>query len=170
MVTREQALAALTATGQPYEINNIEANGRHIRAFKNAPRNLRQLFAETRSDKEFLVYEDERYTFEETWQRAATLAHALVNEFGVKKGDRVAVSMRNYPEWIMSYMAVSSIGAMFVAMNALWTADEMAYGLTMSTPTLLIAPRLPTHRRALRSSACARPRRCRLARRRGATS
>lgn len=139
MVTREQALAALTASGQPYEINNIEANGRHIRAFKNAPRNLRKLFAETRSDKEFLVYEDERYTFEDVWQRAATLANALVNDFGVKKGDRVAVSMRNYPEWIMSYMAVSSIGAMFVAMNALWTADEMAYGLTMSTPKLLIA-------------------------------
>jgi long-chain acyl-CoA synthetase len=52
----------------------------------------------------------------------------------VKKGDRIAIAMRNYPEWMMSFMAVSSIGAMFVAINALWTADEMSYGLTMSTP------------------------------------
>lgn len=139
LLTRDQALAQLTAPGQPFEIVEVEAIGRRIRSFRNAPRNLRELFAATRSDKEFLVYEDERYTFEDVWQRACTLANALVNDFGVKKGDRVAVSMRNYPEWIVSYMAVSSIGAMFVAMNALWTADEMAYGLTMSSPKLLIA-------------------------------
>ena len=139
MTTREQALAQLTGPGQPYEIVEVDAIGRHIRAFKNAPRNLREIFAATRSDKLFLSYEGEQYTFEDTWQRACTLAHALVNDFGVKKGDRVAVSMRNYPEWIVSYMAVTSIGAMFVAMNALWTADEMSYGLTMSTPKLLIA-------------------------------
>ena len=139
LLTRDQALAQLTAPGQPFEIVEVEAIGRRIRSFRNAPRNLRELFAATRSDKEFLVYEDERYTFEDVWQRACTLANALVNDFGLKKGDRVAVSMRNYPEWIVSYMAVSSIGAMFVAMNALWTADEMAYGLTMSSPKLLIA-------------------------------
>ncbi len=153
MITREQALEALTAAGQPYEIANVEAIGRKIRAFKNAPRNLRELFAATRSDKEFLVYEDERYTFEQVWQRACTLAHALANDFGVKKGDRVAVAMRNYPEWIASYMAVSSIGAMFVAMNALWTADEMAYGLTMSTPKLLIADQERLDRLASMASA-----------------
>jgi long-chain acyl-CoA synthetase len=139
VLTRDQALAQLTAPGQPYEIVETTALGRHIRVFKNAPRNLKELFAPTRSDKEFLVYEDERYTFEDVWQRACALAHALVHDYGVQKGDRIAVSMRNYPEWIVSYMAVSSIGGMFVAMNALWTADEMAYGLTLSTPKILIA-------------------------------
>lgn len=138
-LTRNQALAQLTAKGQPFEIAETEAIGRRIRTFVNAPRNLRELFAATRSDKEFLIYEDERYTFEDTWQRAATFAHALVNDFGVKKGDRIAVSMRNYPEWVASYMAITSIGAMFVAMNALWTADEMAYGLTLSEPKVFIA-------------------------------
>lgn len=138
LLTRDQALAQLTAPGQPFEIIETQAIGRNIRAFKNAPRNLRELFAATRSDKEFLVYEGERYTFEDVWQRAATLAHALANDYGIQKGDRVAVSMRNYPEWIVSYMAVSSIGGMFVAMNALWTADEMAYGLTLSTPRVVI--------------------------------
>ena len=139
MLTREQALAQLTAPGQPYEIVEADAIGRRVRTFRNAPRNLRQLFADTRSDKPCIVYEGETLTYEETWQRACTLAHSLVNDFSVRKGDRVAVSMRNYPEWIISYMAITSIGGMFVAMNALWTADEMAYGLTLSTPRVFIA-------------------------------
>ena len=126
MLTRDQALAQLTAPGQPFEIVETNALGRDVRTFRNAPRNMRQLFAETRSDKPFLVYEGETLTFDETWQRACALAQSLVQDFGVARGDRVAVSMRNYPEWIISYMAVASIGGMFVAMNALWTADEMA--------------------------------------------
>ncbi len=134
MVTRQEALAALTAPGQPHEIIQIEAIGRQIRAFKNAPKNLGQLYREARSEKPFLVYEDERLTFEETWRRACTLAHVLVNEYGVKKGDRVAIAMRNYPEWMISFMAATSIGALTVAVNALWTADEMSYGIGLAQP------------------------------------
>lgn len=138
-MTRDEALAKLTAPGQPFEIIETEQIGRKVRVFRNAPKNLREIFETTRSDKEFLVYEDERYTYEDTWRQSCTLAHALVNEFGVKKGDHVALSMRNYPEWIFAYCAISSIGAVCVAMNALWTADEMAYGLTLSKPKVFIA-------------------------------
>jgi long-chain acyl-CoA synthetase len=139
LVTRNEALAKLTAPGEPFELIETDAIGRRVRVFKNAPRNTREIFAATRSNKEFLAYEGERLSYEETWQRACTLAHALVTDYGVKKGDRVAVSMRNYPEWIISYMAVSSIGAMFVAMNALWSSDEMAYGLSNAEAKVLIA-------------------------------
>lgn len=138
-MTRDEALAQLTAPGQPFELVDIEAIGRKIRAFRNAPRNLRELFEQTRSDKEFLVYEDERYTFEACWRRACTLAHVLVSELGVKKGDNVAIAMRNYPEWIFAYTAITSIGAVAVAVNALWTADEMRHGLSLSAPKVLIA-------------------------------
>ncbi|HPN05836.1 MAG TPA: class I adenylate-forming enzyme family protein [Hyphomonadaceae bacterium] len=134
MTTRLEALAALTAPGQPHEIIKIEAIGRQIRAFKNAPVNLGQLYSQARSDKPFLVYEDERLSFEETWRRACTLAHVLVNEYGVKKGDRIAIAMRNYPEWMISFMAATSIGALTVAVNALWTADEMSYGIGLAQP------------------------------------
>jgi long-chain acyl-CoA synthetase len=139
VVTRTEALAKLSAPGQPFEINEITANGRNIRAFRNAPANVREIFAATRSDKVFLVYEGERLTYEQVWRRACTLAHALKNEFGVEKGDRVALAMRNYPEWIITYMAATSIGAMLVAMNALWTSDEMAFGLENSEAKVLVA-------------------------------
>lgn len=134
MVTRLEAIAELTAPGQPHEIIEIEAIGRRVRVFKNAPKNLGQLYAEGRSDKTFLVYEDERLTFEETWRKSCTLAHALVNDYGVKKGDRIAIAMRNYPEWIIAFMAATSIGALTVAVNALWTADEMSYGIGLAEP------------------------------------
>ena len=58
MVTRTEAIAALTAPGQPHEIVEIEAIGRRVRSFKNAPKKLGQLYAEARSEKPFLVYED----------------------------------------------------------------------------------------------------------------
>ena len=127
--TREDVLAELTAPGQPYELETVERDGRTFRVFKNAPCSLRQLFEETVSDAEFLVYEEERLTFAETYRQASRLAHLLVNTYGVGKGDRVAISMRNYPEWIISFMAVTSVGAIAVAMNALWQPDEMEYGL-----------------------------------------
>ena len=137
LVTRQEALAHLTAPGQLHEIVETEAIGRRIRVFKNAPRNMGQLYREARSDKPFLVYENERLTFEQTWRRACTLAHVLVNDYGVKKGDRVAIAMRNYPEWMIAFMAATSIGALTVAVNALWTADEMSYGINLVEPRVV---------------------------------
>jgi long-chain acyl-CoA synthetase len=139
VTTRQEALQQLTAPGQDYEIIEVEANGRPIRAFKNAPQTLGDIYAATRSDATFLVYEDERLTFEQTFIKACTLADALIKDYGVAKGDRVAISMRNYPEWMIAFSAITSIGAIAVAMNSLWSPDEMAYGLENSGSHVLIA-------------------------------
>jgi long-chain acyl-CoA synthetase len=139
VLTRKDALARLTAPGEPFEICEIDAIGRRIRAFKNAPPTLRDLFAASRSDKTFLVFDDERLTFEQTWRRACMLGHALVHEFGVRPGDRVAISMRNYPEWVIGFIAVTSIGAVAVAMNALWQPAELEFGLSDSEAVVLLA-------------------------------
>jgi long-chain acyl-CoA synthetase len=138
-VLREEARQKLTSPGQPYEIVELEVFGKQVRAFKNAPRTLHDLYAAARSDKPFLVYESERLTFEETWIRACILAHALVEDFGVQPGDRIAIAMRNYPEWAIAFMAATSIGAIAVGMNAHWTPVEMEYALTDSMPWVLIA-------------------------------
>jgi long-chain acyl-CoA synthetase len=62
----------------------------------------------------------------------------LVNTYGVKKGDRVAVAMRNFPEWVMSFAAIISVGAVNVSMNSWWTEDEMDFALEDSGATVLI--------------------------------
>lgn len=127
--TRAEALARLTAAGEPYELETRTIGDEPFRMFVNAPRSLRQLFEETRSDATFIVYRDERLTFAQAHDQAAAIARLLVDRYGIGKGDRVAISMRNYPEWITAFTAVTSIGAIAVAMNALWQAEEMAYGL-----------------------------------------
>ena len=138
-MTRLEALKQLTMAGLPYELTEIEALGRSVRAFKHAPANLRTLFEAGRSDLPFIVYENERLSFEEAWKRSQRLAAVLVSDYGVEKGDRVAISMRNYPEWILGFMAATSIGAIAVAMNALWQPQEMEYGLKDSGAKLLLA-------------------------------
>lgn len=138
-MTRQQAIDTLSAPGQPYEIEHIVANGRAVRMFKNAPGSLRALYESTASELPFIVYNDERYSFVQAWQAAARIGHVLVHEGGVKHGDRVAISMRNYPEWLMAFTAITSIGAVAVAMNAHWQHDEMAYCLQDSGAKVLIA-------------------------------
>ncbi|MGH6972232.1 MAG: AMP-binding protein, partial [Caulobacteraceae bacterium] len=127
--TRAEAIAELTAPGQPYELERLRVGEAEVRWFRNGPTSLRQLFAENRSDKPFFVYGEERWTFEEAWRDAARVARHLVQDYGVKKGDRVAISMRNYPEWVLAFTAAASLGAVAVAMNALWRPEEMEYGL-----------------------------------------
>lgn len=128
-LTRAEALAELTGPGQSHELELVTVGGAPIRWFKHAPGSLRQLFADTRSDKPFFVYGDERWTFEEAYRDAARLARRLADDYGVVKGDRVAISMRNFPEWVLAFTAATSLGAVAVAMNALWRPEEMEYGL-----------------------------------------
>ena len=138
-LTRADAIGVLTAPGEAYELEVREIGGRPLRLFVKAPASLRDLFAQTRSDKTFLVYEDERLTFDEVWRRAAGLARLLRDRYGIAKGDRVAISMRNFPEWIVAFEAVTSMGAVAVAMNALWRPEELEYGLRDCGAKVLIA-------------------------------
>lgn len=135
-----EATARVTAPGEPYETFQAEVEGVQQRLFRHAPENLRELYRQglEHADAPFIVYQQERYSFREVWQQAAVTALALQRS-GVGKGDRVAISMRNYPEWMFSYMAITAIGAVAVAMNAWWSAEEMAYGLEHSGARLLIA-------------------------------
>ena len=136
---RLDAFARITAVGEPYELVDREDIRGPVQTFMNAPTSLRQVYEDAVSDVEFVVAEDQRWTFAEFWNDAATIGHLLVHDLGVRKGDRVAISMRNYPEWMLAFTAATSVGAIAVAMNSLWNADEMAYGLTDSGAKVLFA-------------------------------
>ena len=123
----------------PYELIDTEVHGHTCRVFKNAPETLKVLFETTRSDAEFFVYDDERYTFEDMYQRSCQVAHMLVRDYGVARGDRIAISMRNFPEWVFAFQAITSIGAIAVCMNALWQTEEMEYGLEHAGVRVLFA-------------------------------
>ncbi|MEZ5375713.1 MAG: AMP-binding protein [Acidimicrobiales bacterium] len=130
----------LQAEDSLFSVTETEVRGIPMRVFSKAPATMRDLWALAafHGDKTYIVYEDERYTYAEIDAQVRALAHLLRNEYGVASGDRVALSMRNYPEWVVSYWAIVSVGAAVVGMNAWWTGPEMEYGLTDSAPKVLI--------------------------------
>ena len=134
-----EAWEALTAPGADFEIKVEEIRGNPTRVYANALPNLRELWLSTAqfASREYLVYDDERLTYEETHARVASIANWLTQQ-GVAPGDRVAVAMRNYPEWLQAYWAITSMGAAVVGMNAWWTGPEMVYAINDSTPKVII--------------------------------
>jgi len=126
-----EADASLTAAGQMFEIEEVEIRGVNTRTWKNAPPSLRTILDMSfgHGDAVFLVYEDERTTFAEHYRIACTLAHRLQSEFGIEKGDRVTIAMRNIPEWIMAFWGITLAGGIVVPLNAWWSGEELRYGL-----------------------------------------
>jgi long-chain acyl-CoA synthetase len=136
-----EAVRAVTGPGGPFEIVEADVAGQRGKVWKNAPPSLRALFAATRArgDARFLVYEDERWSFGDVMAKVDALAAALVDHYGIAPGDRVAIAMRNYPEWVVAFAAVTSIGAISVSLNAWWTTDELDYALRDSGSRVAIA-------------------------------
>ena len=107
---------------------------------ENFAENLKQFFdiGLTHEEKNWLVYENERYTYKEVYERSAQVANALIAT-GIKKGDRVAICMQNNPEYIFSFMGIMGMGAVCVPLNSWWVPSEVIYGLEHSDAKLLIA-------------------------------
>ena len=148
-----EANALLTAPGSMLEMETVTIRGLPTRTWKNVPPTLRDVFVASRAhgDKVFLVLDDERVTFEAFARAALRLAAQLVAD-GVKKGDRVAIVMRNLPEWPVAFFAAALTGAIVTPLNAWWTGGELDYGLSDSGTKVLIcdnerlariAPHLP---------------------------
>jgi len=132
------ATAELTAPGQIFEMDTATIRGQDLRVWKHAPPSLRSILELSRGhgDEDFLVYEDERMTFGEHLATAATMASRLV-ELGIERGDRVAIAMRNLPEWVLAFWSGIAAGGVAVPLNAWWTGDELAYGLADSSASVL---------------------------------
>ncbi|HPA91456.1 MAG TPA: class I adenylate-forming enzyme family protein [Quisquiliibacterium sp.] len=141
VVSLARAHALLTAPGSPFEIEEVTIRGVPTRVWKHAPPTLREAFVAARAahgPKTFLVYEDERTTYEGFARAAIVVAHAL-RQAGVVKGDRVAIAMRNLPEWPVAFYGALLAGAIATPLNAWWTAGELVYGLEDSGARVLIA-------------------------------
>ncbi|WP_120717638.1 class I adenylate-forming enzyme family protein [Tsuneonella amylolytica] len=138
--SRAEIRDRLTAPGERFEMETVEIRGVPTRVWKNAPDNLRALMALARmhgDTREAFVYEAERVTYAMFHRAVAKLAHEM-RERGVAKGDRVAIAMRNLPEWPVAFFAAVTLGAVAVPLNAWWTGHELAYGLADSGTKVLI--------------------------------
>lgn len=139
MLTRQQAIDDLTGPGGPFELVTIDDGRGPERIYAGPPDTLREVLIASRAHgaRDFLIYEDERISYAEHFVRVARLAHWLKAR-GVAKGDRVAIAMRNYPEWSIAFFACHALGAVAVTLNAWWTGRELVYGLTDSGARIAI--------------------------------
>jgi long-chain acyl-CoA synthetase len=139
-MTFQEACTAVCAPGSMFEIQETEVLGQTSKVFAGTPPNIRALFelAALRTD-EFIIFENERWTMPQVLKLAGQIGHLLVNDLGVAKGDRVALAMRNYPEWIAAFAAITSVGAVVVPMNAWWVTDELVFAIEDSGSKVVIA-------------------------------
>src|ERR1700722_3505022 len=137
-MTVAEADAQLTAPGQMFEMDEVEIRGVPTKVWKNCPATLADILTLSRghADKTFIVYEDRRITFEEHFRSCAHFAHLLRDRFGVREGDRVAIAMRNLPEWSVAFWGASAAGAVVGSLTAWWTGEELQYGLAASGPKI----------------------------------
>lgn len=147
--------AILCAPSAKFEMETVSIRGVPTRVWKNAPATFADLVrhARTHGERPFVILDDERVSYEAWFRATAHLAAAML-DMGIGKGDRVALIMRNLPEWPVVYFAAVSIGAIIVPLNAWWTGAELAYGIEDSGASLLVADcerldRLQGHEEAL---------------------
>ncbi|MTA53981.1 MAG: AMP-binding protein, partial [Actinobacteria bacterium] len=133
MGAREDIQTELVSAGQVFELETVSVHGNPLRVFKNAPRTLGEVWltAAKRGDIPYLIFDDVVTTFTEADKQVRSLA-AWLQAQGIQQGDRVAVGMRNYPEWVIAYWATQCIGAVLVSLNAWWVTEELKYALTDS--------------------------------------
>jgi long-chain acyl-CoA synthetase len=133
-----EANTQMMAPGQMFETERTSINGIEMTVWKHAPANLRQILdlSMSHAERDFLVYEGQRFTFDDHYRTASTLAARLLDA-GVTKGDRVAIASRNLPQWIIAFWATIITGAVSVPINAWWTPEELQYGLNDSGSSFL---------------------------------
>ncbi len=133
-VTSEMIAASafkLLMTDPKFKVGQASIRGNDYRVFENAPPNFAGIFAlgTAHGDRDFIYFENETWTYAKLWSEAGRFAVALKDGLGVRPGDRVAIAMRNYPEWCAAFFAVISIGAVVVPLNAWWKTEELRYAL-----------------------------------------
>jgi long-chain acyl-CoA synthetase len=138
---RAALIERFTGPGQPFEMGERPVRGLPTRVYTTGPQTLRDIGRELGAfgDRPFLVYQDERWTYAEQGTIVAGLARLLRDEYGLGKGDRLAVAMRNYPEWTPVFWACQLLGVVVVPLNAWWTSAELGYALGDATPRVIVA-------------------------------
>jgi acyl-CoA synthetase (AMP-forming)/AMP-acid ligase II len=137
----EQVATVLMGPGAPFEITRETVNGFQYDVFAQRRRNLREALAagiETHGDAVHVSTDTAEFTFNDLGRDVASMAAALRDRYGIGAGDRVAVASANGYEYLVTFWATVSLGAVLVALNGWWTEPEMRYGIGLTEPLVLL--------------------------------
>jgi acyl-CoA synthetase (AMP-forming)/AMP-acid ligase II len=144
LLSVDEATARLLSPGSPFELTEEVVLGETMQVFKTRARSLREMLQQSgaHGEKDYVVFSDgRRWTYAEHLADVASVAAALHERYDVQKGDHVAILAANAPEWILTYWATVSLGAVVISMNGWWAGDEIRYGLDLTKPKLILADR-----------------------------
>ncbi|MBV7705542.1 fatty acid--CoA ligase [Nocardia sp. 852002-20019_SCH5090214] len=130
----------LTGPGGRFELVEEEVLGARMPVLRHRRRAVAELLADSVrfGDRDYLVTEDRRLSYREHAAAAAALAAALREEYGVGRGDRVAILAANTVEWVITFWAAQSLGAIAVGLNGWWVPREIEYGLALTEPAVVV--------------------------------
>ena len=130
----EDVVVYVTENEPLFALEEVDIRNVRLKTFANAPRHIAELmdYCDEYGDAEFIVFGEERYSYNDFRSQVNRLAQVLMAQFNVTKGDRVAICMRNYPEYLTAIMAIASLGGVIVFLNSWWTTQELEYGFTDS--------------------------------------
>ena len=134
------AVAQLTGSGAPFEVIDIPRGSYSVRAYRNAEPNLRSVMTPGRQfgDALFLEYLEQKWTFDQFFDAVDALAGYLQHKCGVQPGDRVAIAMRNCPEWLAAFVAIIECGGVAVPLNSWGKTQELQQGLEDSAAGVVV--------------------------------
>jgi long-chain acyl-CoA synthetase len=127
----DATLAAVTGPGGRLVIGKDEQGRAIVANFPATLPTLLRTFCALNADTDALVAANERFTFAQLDQWSERVARSLAGR-GIRKGDRVAIAMRNCPSWIIAYMAALKAGAVATLLNGWWQTDELRHALEIA--------------------------------------
>lgn len=155
-----QAVADMTANDGPLPLTNFTLPcGVPVPMVASAPPTLNayfEHFCARHGDADFVVDGNERISFADAYTAAVEVARALVSSFGIEKGDRVGIAMRNVPSWIILYMGTLMAGGVITLLNGWWQGPELFDGIADVEAKLVFAdaPRAKRIRQSGRDPVC----------------
>ncbi len=139
----DTSIANLSVPGAPLPLTDYMLPcGVSVPSIAAAPPTLLGYFAHfcaQHGDADFIVDGDERLSFTQVYAIATRIAHALSSGYGVKKGDRIGIAMRNAPSWVALYMGIMMAGGVATLLNGWWQGGELCDGITDVGATLVFA-------------------------------
>jgi long-chain acyl-CoA synthetase len=136
-----EAVRRLTAADGIFAVSEQRVAGVTQRVFTHAAPTVLDILTSGRAHAgaDFVVFGDRRWSFEQFFADVDALAATLQHDMGVKPGDRIAIAMRNCPDWILTFAAAVHVGAVAVLINSWGSAEELEFTLRDSDPTVLAA-------------------------------